>query len=42
MLTNVPFDYQSGDAANFGDLAYSQIWGWNENNNIYILIYEYS
>ena len=33
---------QSGAAANFGDRTYRQIWGPNVNNNIYILIHEYS
>ena len=34
--------YQLGAAANFGDRTYRQIWGPNVNNNIYILIPEYS
>ena len=33
---------QLGAAANFGDRTYSQIWGPNVNNNIYILTHEYS
>ena len=33
---------QSGATANFGDHAHGQIWGPNVNNNIYILICEYS
>ena len=34
--------HQSDAAANLGDCSHRQIWGPNVNNNIYILIYEYS